>query len=456
VLLFATAAMPVRAQEKSITARDVQTIAELLEKSKVFVDYRKFRQQFEDMNQEAGQHLYYYDDYLRLNAAYNDIQIQYNSLLFDIKKDLSNLSTIRQMTKKPQDFAMRYLDDYNQVIRAYEDNYLPIYRQVTQPDRSSIKLGKAVTPAMILLGIEVFLSVVDLIQSRKGERDGSENAVLSKINEFFVKKIQMQSWEDFNLPVPNKTSKQGLKSRSIFVQAPLVTRLEGALELIYLDNSGKQQRMQFGNDIGAKDIGVDVLRSQHGKIEAETRQLGVVEYRSFASFPEGTQFQVAIRNTGGMYVLTLNSGNKIKMLYPYANENLRDCAEKLGTGKDIDVLPPTFVVGRNAKGETFLPAPDCSTMKPTPRYFTIQAPKPKSGNEQFCILITKAELDIQQLSKQLEKIEGNLSERLVEVLGPDLIQPDASALKMKKGQLSFNATKSKQSILPVLFTIQRL
>lgn len=467
-LLFCLlATLAVSAQSK----RSVQSIAELLEKSKVFLEYRRFRNDFEKMNAEAGQHLLYKDDYVKLNVAYNDIQEQYNGFLGIVKKDLSNLGTIRLMVKKPDQYALQYLDQYKSVVDAYQRNYLPIYKEVTAPNRSSLGQSKAVTVTMIIMGVELFLEIIDLIQSRKGEDDSSENYVLSTINAYFLKKMEMKPWSELAIEVPTKrltndpnpivSTKQKKKKTPLvqraenkIVAAPVYEQLNGWVEFNSIDTQKKANKMKFDKP-SSKDIGVEVLKNSNGKIERTTQLLQIAQYQTTARYEEGVQFQLKTSNSGGMYVFALSSTNKVRFLYPYNSESLKNCDQKLGMGKDIGVLPASFVVGRDAKQTTTLPAPDCSTTPPTERYFTITAPMPANKMEQFCVLLTKSEIDMDRFTKMMEKTTGSLPERLAAVLGDKMVGAKDAGFNMKDHRLLFDTGSSSQSVLPVLFSILR-
>ena len=444
--------------------KNIQNIAELLEKSKVFVEYRKFRNNFEEMNTTAGKHLIFAEDYVKLNVAYNDIQEQYNAFLGSVKKDLSTWSTIREMVAKPDAFALRYLDRYGAVVDAYQRDYIPIYKAVTAPGRSTMRQDKAITPAMVIFGVELFLEIIDLIKARRGGEDDGENYVLATINAYFVRKLEMKPWSELAVPMPgsgvaNAIEKPSKKKKKVRMEAqvvasPVYDQLEGWVAFNTVDQAQKIAQMGFSKS-KSKDIGVEVLKNKQGKIETVTASVQTAVFVSKLRYKEGAQFQLKATNTAGMYVFSLKSDGTIQFLYPYRNESLKGCDRALGTGKDIGVLPATFVAGRDRSQTTTLPAPDCSVTPPEERYFTITAPMPATKMEQFCVLLTKSEINTEKMTEWMNKTDGDIQERLAKVLGTNMIAPKDAALTMSNNRLKFKASNTSGTVLPVVFSVLR-
>ncbi len=448
--------------------RDVREVAELLEKTKVFVEYRKFRSHFEEMTTEAGQHLRTPSDHLRLQLAYTEIQQQYNALLGHVKHDLSSLSTLREMAVKPDDFALRYLRLYDAVVHAYEKEYLPVYRWATQPERSTLPGSKAVSPAMILLGVELFLEVVDLVRARRGHEDDGENYVLATINAYFVRKLEMKPWDELGIAPSSTTAqtkaqkpekiknskKKHLRQTANLVSIPIFDTMEGWLELVTIPTKRDDGKLGFEQK-KSKNIGVETLKNQQGGVVASQLAVQISEFVSKDALPEGAQFQLRIQNSAGMYVLAQQSDGSVVFLYPYNNESLRGCDRALGTGKDIGVMAATPITGRDRSQVTLLPAPDCSTTPPTKRYFTIQPPMPASRQERLCVLLTRAELDTKLMTRTMNATPGTLQEKLAAVLGSHIASAHQAGLKMEKGQLKFKAAAGAPAVVPLVFGIGR-
>ena len=251
------------------TEKTVQNIAELLENADVFVKYLTFRSDFQKMNTDLGAQLKFYEDYEMLNIAYNDTQKEYNEFLEIIRKDLSDWSEIKAMGRNPEKFANKYLTEYNSVIAAYDKQYKPVYNKVLANSKSAA--GKSISPQLVIVGIQVFNAVVDLIKNRKEEKAENLSLVIGTINSFFIQKLKMQSWAELDIPVPtamrptktNSTStktdtpatssdaeviskRQKEQAASVTqVSAPLFSDMSGFVEFHYLDTANRDLKMNF-------------------------------------------------------------------------------------------------------------------------------------------------------------------------------------------------------------------
>lgn len=446
-------------------------VSRTLETLDVFRNYKQFRTNFETSTADAGKNLKYYDDYVRLNVAYNAIQEQYNGLLHDIKADLSDWKTIQRMVKNPKDFADRYLEDYNSVIAAYNTNFKPIYNDVNA--RTLGSGSKALPPILAAAGLELFIQVVDLIKTRKEDKDLAMNSILGTINQHFVQKLEMRSWSQLNVPKPtqvNPNQNNGntqdkwqqqsnatnttnrTTTENVEVPTPLFERLNGWLEFNFMNTNSQPERMGFARSGGGKNLTVEVLRPQNGQVISNDVPVNIGYYNSAATYPEGTQFQIKAFNTAGMYVFALNSGNRVEMLYPFRNEAFVNCSQIIGNGKDLTVLPASFVVGQDLNKVTTLPAPDCSTTPPTERYITITG---AGTRETLCVVLSRSELDTSTLAKEIEAATGELPERLAKVFGDKMIGLDEAQLTMTDNRMEFNADSSTKNVLPIVFYINR-
>jgi hypothetical protein len=75
--------------------------------------------------------------------------------------------------------------------------------------------------------------------------------------------------------------------------------------------------------------------------------------------------------------------------------------------------------------------------------------------EQFCVLLTKSEIDMDRFTKMMEKTTGSLPERLAAVLGDKMVGAKEAGLNMKDHRLLFDTGNAPQRVLPVLFSILR-
>lgn len=446
--------------------KTIEQVTAALDNTLLFVQNREFKKDFETETVELGTKLRNYDDYEKLNIAYNEVHDAYNDYLGQIKRDLSEYSKIEEMVKKPQVFAAGYLENFNNVVETYEKDFSPVAEKIKNPGTK----GFFIPTTVLVLGIELFQEVVKIIQGRKEEKQESFNAILTIINQQFYNKLKMKAWAELDIPVPtaaavattvttasNKSgdapkttakNESATTATTVDVDTPTFEDLNGWLEFNFVNADGAPEKMSFAKGV-SKDIGVEVLRTNKGDVESEKITNNVAYFSSTTQFATGTQFQMKTYNTAGMYVLTQNSDGSIAFLYPFDNDKLGDCA----TGeKDITVMPSTFVVGKDRNKVTTLPMTDCSTRPPTERYFTI---KGNSTRENFVVLLSKSELDIEDLRMTLAQVEGTMDEKLAKIFGDKLVNPDEANVSIENNRMKFSSFAADKSVLPVVFYINR-
>ncbi len=438
-------------------AADLQTICNSLENAQIFWNYRNFKNDFEQMNVQLGaQSNLTYQEYEELHYAYNDIQDSYNGFLGIVRADLSDFGTIKLMLRDSLKYAKSYTDEYRKLIDDYEKNYLPVY------DRLHNK-GKAIPPQLIVAGVEAFVMIIHVIKNRQELKEEQMNYVLGVINSFFYNKMQMKSWDKLGIAFKGNATPpigEGVPPRPttaltepIDIEPPVFAEMNGYIEFKYLDAKLTAQNMGFAL-AGGKDIDVEVLISptQTGTVPIYTNF-----FKSTQAYGEGTQFQLNVNNSAGMYVFSLNANNDIRFLYPYENDKVK-CGKganlKGGLGKDIEVatLNATPVVEQDIDGNTTLPTKDCSVAPPANRYFTIRG---AGTQENFCVLLTKSQLDPQDLAKRLEAESGSLNERLTRVFGQQIISPKEARISMENNRINFDVGAAQNNVMPLLFVIER-
>jgi hypothetical protein len=472
--------------------KTVDEIAKVLQNEVLFIKYRTFKSDFESMSINKAKEINNYRDYEKLRVAYKEVEYKYNEFLIKIKTDLSDYNEIKKMTKAPADYALKYQSNFNEVIKVYMSNYLPVYESMNHS--KEIK----VTPSLIQLGIELFTSVVDLIKNRKEDRQLSMNAILGSVNTYFYKQIRMKEWGELPIPNPKSntdevvsnaspTQRNGNKPKSditikrkpnqsiptpttnepsvpvpselpsrillpdVTVPAPSFEEIRGWVEFNKLENS-EPKPMSF-NKKTSKSITVEELRTNGTDVISNTSTANVSYFNSVDVVGNGTQFNIKVFNKSGMYIFALNSNNKVEFLYPFKNEKLGNCNTDKAQGKDITVLEATPLVGQNEDGITILPIPNCEKTPPAPRYFTIQGTQ--TTPENFCIIFSKSELNIEQIAKRLETEEGALHDRLTKTFGNYLITPNQYTLEVENNRFSFDASGATQNVLPFVFYINR-
>lgn len=431
-------------------------INEALEQSSFFGKYREFRNEFEKQTVQITSKVTAVEDYQRINLAYKKVEREYNDLLSLIKADLANYRSVKQMLRNPTLYVEAYSAEYHEVIRVNEEEYLPVYLAVSKKYVS----GKTIPPSLIETSIELFQGIVDLIKQRKEMKEEAFNNTMGVINKYFFDKLKMKTWTELGIsppviesPTPSTSSMITTSSSEITETRPVFENLNGWIEFLYIGKNDLAKPMSFSKENG-KVIDVATRTVNQSNVQQDVEKISSQYYHSTEAYENGTQFHLKTYNTGGMYVFALNSGNKVRFLYPYENDQMIDCRVAKSNMKDIDLsaLNSTAVVGQDENGITLLPAPDCSTEPPTERYFTISGIAEK---ENFCILLTRVEINPKELAKQIEAVEGELHERIAKTFGSSMVNAQEGNLDILGHKLSFDANSALQHVLPVVFYINR-
>lgn len=100
-----------------------------------------------------------------------------------------------------------------------------------------------------------------------------------------------------------------------------------------------------------------------------------------------------------------------------------------------------------------LPAPICpkADEPPVEQYFRMSG---AVAEEQFCLLLSRSELDMNTIAQKIEAEKGPLHERIGRVFGSEVISPAAGKVAMNGNRLTFDATSARQNVLPLVFYIE--
>ncbi len=456
--------------------RNIDEVSEMLEKAEVFQKYRHFRAELQQTTQDLGRCIDNYEDYQKLNAAYDGVRMSYNGLLEEIRNDLSEWENVQQMVKKPGAFSQKYLNAYASVINVYKQDFIPVYAQINA--KSEEACDKAIPPVLIEVGIILFDKIVDLIKSRKDGKAAMRHVVLATVNHYFFEKLSMKSWGELDIKVPSvgkqtepqqqpEESSNYPKTRKrekipekidtspvvpVLVGKPFIQDMSGWIQFVYSESQEKPPRRMNFYDEGSKDINVSTWKSEEGTVTQVSENVSVSVFSSEDFYTDGSHFQLKVKNTAGMYVFVLNSGNKAVFLYPPNEAALRPCDRADDIAKDI--FQSTFITAKDENDVNTLPAPICPTADepPVEQYFRMSG---KAEREQFCILLSRSELDVVDIAQKIEAQEGPLDVRIARIFGDQVIPAAAAGVMMTGNRLVFNANQAQQNVLPIVFYIDR-
>ncbi len=398
--------------------------------------YKKFRKDFEKTVTELTENEKLKNNteqYNKLRAAYNSTKKEYDAFLVIVKSDMSDFYAIKQMTKKPEKFAQKYMNAYTKAINNYETNFVPVYNEINN--------SRAVSVVFVKLAIKGFIIIVDYIKKRKQNKTESYNYVLSQTNDLFFDKLKLKEWNEIVTYSPSAktagTSEFANIENETYVPHPTAKNMLGRIEFVSVTNRNPLQTetMLFKQKHEERDLII-------GELNEKTDYSGDY-FISQNTFPEKTAFQIKVTNSAFLYVFAFNSDNKCYNIYPFSKEWVK--AYDMGRDLSVGGLP-----GKDDfSNQTIIPSKSKNGQE---NYIII------SGNaqkEQLCIIVSKSELDIQDVYNKINNMKGNIYERINAVFSENIISADKALLNIDEGTISFNAQDNEKTVLPLIFYIKR-
>lgn len=375
--------------------------------------------------------------YNELRAVYNSTIKEYDGFLIQIKSDMTNILTIRDMVKNPKKYAQKYLNTFTSATSYYETNFLPIYKKVLNETGHS----RALSPVLLKLGIEGFTLIVEHIKKRKQEKSESFNLELSQVNNSFCTPLKLKEWNEIVKYEPiNETTNNKFQNdkNETYVPYATINDLKGNIVFSYVSQKKPVQTatMPFKHQQKSRDLTI-------GQLEENTDYSGDYFF-SENQYPENTAFQIKIKNTAFSYIFAINSNDKCYNIYPFSKEWVD--AYKMERDLSIGELP-----GKDDyTNETIIPSKNAQTG--AENYIIISG---QAKQEQLCIIISKAELNMQDVYKKLDAMSGSIYEKLNAVFTDNIISANEASLNISSGNISFDAQTNEKTILPLLFFINR-
>lgn len=435
-LILSIISVPIFSQQLST----VELIKALMNVDAIF-KYRNFKKDFQQTVVEITQNDKLKNNpetYYKLQKAYNETKKEYDGFLIVIKSDISDFNSVMDMTKKPGEYAQKYLNAYTRAANYYESNFIPVYTQIISQETASRGLF---TPKLLKLSIDGFSILVEYIQKRGRNKEESYNFILSQVNNLFFNPLKLAEWNELVTYVPNGAVPENTAFSNVanetYVPYSTLDTMKGFIEFNYIDeyDRTKTDIMEFSYKQLTRDLTI-------GKLNTETEYKGD-NFKSVKPFPENTSFKIKVKNTAFLYVFAVNSDNTCYNIYPYSDE----WVQVFSLGRDLSI---GNLGGRDDENVTVIPGKNIKTGEPN--YINISG---NSKEERLCIVISKSELDIKDVYSKIDNVPGTVYERLNAVFVDNIISAQQANLKVESGRITFDATNSDKSILPLLFIINR-
>lgn len=406
---------------------------------KAIIKYKTFRKDFKKTIVELTK-----DDklknnpelYNKLQTAYNSTKKEYDGFLVVIKSDMSDYRAVKQMAKKPQIYAQKYMDVYTNALNNYETNFLPVYNEILSKTGNS----RTISPILIKLAIDGFSIIVNYIKKRKANKTESYNLVLAQINKLFFNKLKLREWEELvSYTSNNKVSNNNLtkENNKTYVPYPTISEMKSEIEFVYVTQKNPVQtdKMLFSHKNAERDLIVGNL--------TDTTNYSGDYFISQNAYPEKTAFQINVTNTAFMYVFAFNTNDKCYNIYPFSKEWIKAC--NMNRDLEVGTLP-----GRDDNTmQTIIPS---KTQNGKDNYIIISG---RAEKERLCIIISKSELNIQDVYKKIDNLQGTIYERINAVFVNNIILEKNAGVITNSNKITFDASKSNKTILPLIFYIKR-
>ena len=216
--------------------------------------------------------------------------------------------------------------------------------------------------------------------------------------------------------------------------------MSGSIEFVISDDRGMNSPMDFSLP--------ELVNRSRDLVVASKGAIPVSKYAfgSRSTYGEGTSFQMRITNTAFVYVFAYNSNNTCYAIYPYTNDWVRGF--NMSKSRDLGVGPLMMKDDNN-----LLVIPSKNVDSGEENYIQING---SSSKEQLCLIVSKSELNLQEICSSIEAQTGTLSDRFSAVLNtPNTANLNDIELTQDSGKINFNVPSEDKWVMPLIFEIKR-
>ncbi len=449
------AVLPLQAQKLSI-----EDIVDKIRQVDLFIKYGRFKDSVQTklivlVNNEKITA----EEVKKLNVAYDELRLKHNRFLELIKADLSRWSQIKEMTKNPDAFANKYMDEYELVLNYYQKSYSKTFDDIEY----EVKKRNGELPTKSFVGTILLLidearplirSVVKWIKQRRDDKDEAKNKILMLVNERLFDPLEMKPWEKIVNKKPNVGKKNG---RNEFIEHQ---------DLTLIDNNQFKGSLYFNwctegcDDLDNSNTEKIAFKASpklvKSKTETEKKLQKTLRYNSESTYSDGFM-QLKINTEAAAYIFAYNTSKekKIEPIFPFPSDYLRDLGfsdKEIGTNTKSITVSPFF--STNSDGSKVIPAPAYKNGAKVPLFMKVEN---DSEEEYIVVLLSKKQLP-EDFYAEVEEADGsNLETKLYNVLGDQLISSDNQLAKFTNNNnvLTFDVTQLKDGlVLGLIFVVR--
>jgi len=409
------------------------------------------------------------EEHGELGVVYEKMRVEYNTLIGMIKQDVLDFKNIKKLTKSSNELSTRYKGTIEKISTTYNNEFLPMYAEMST-DRSLL--------ALIFPYIEKGIRfIIDFIREKKLKKETLLNELLNVTNNKFNDCLVLPSWNTLTKQQSiNKTAKLNtntysepvvqskevqvndiqvseIKSKSsklssvplqvepVVIEYPAMKELVGNIEFVISNEAGNTEPMIF-------DLPTSLNKNRDLKVGSKNgTAISNTAFGSRNQYANGISFQMRITNTAFVYVFAFNSDNTCYPIYPYSTDWVRDF--NMEQTRDLGVGPLMMKDDNN-----LLVIPSKNSETGLENYIQITG---TSSKEQLCLILSKSELDLQQVCNTIDNSVGTLTDRLSAALNTTNVATfsDVELTQFSTG-IKFKSTKSDKWVLPLIFEIKRI
>jgi hypothetical protein len=437
----------------------IEDIVDKVRQVDLFIKYGKFKDTVEkDLTVLVNNEKITSEEVEKLNLAYDEMRLKYNRFLETIKTDLSKWSQIKAMTKYPDAFAKKYMDEYEDVLNYYKKSYSKTFNDIENEvkRRNGEFASKALGLGTILLLIDearpLIQSIVKWFRERRDDKDEAKNNILMVINERLFRQLEMKAWEKLISKKNNEKPYEpvGLKKKNeAYIEHPDLTLIDdeqfkGSLYFNWC-TQGCNDMANSNTEKIAFNASPKLVKS---KTETEKKLQKTLRYSSESTYGDG-YMQLKINTEAAAYIFAYNTSKekKIEPIFPFPSDYLRDLGftdQQIGSKTKSITVSPFF--SSSTDGSRVIPAPAYKNGTEVPLFMNV---KNDAEEEYIVVLLSKKQLP-EDFYAEVEDADGsNLETKLYNVLGDQLLSSDNSLAKFTTNGnvLSFDASQLKDGLV---------
>lgn len=424
---------------------DATQVIEQLLNTKVFIDYTNSKKAIENqllaLNKLPSVSA---EDYTVLQNAYGQTKASFDQFLNLVRQDMLDFQLFEKAANGDQPTILRYLNEYNAGVAVYNREFQPVYDRIVKT--------RGLKDWLEPLALQAFSVLGTLFKGKNPRQDLLVNDLLLLSKKYFLNRLEMKTWETLVRIQPSSNSTSVAPSPAMLVttdtllEQPVMKTLSGNLEFIIAGNPPRPMDFTASSrSLGKRNLVVG--EADPNPNAAPSGSINIPVFQTAGTHGEGTAFQIRVQNTALLYVFALNSDGKCAPIYPFNETWVRGF--QMSKSRNLSVGP---LMLQDETGGTIIPSKNANTG--AENYIKISGP---SSKEQLCLILSKSEIDLQDVIGRLEQLPGSLAERVAALwqLEPHCAVVNEAGLVVNGSSIQFNVQNETKWLLPLVFEIQR-